>query len=323
MNEFKLIDQYCRDLGRRQTGTLLGVGDDAALLQIDAGQQLVVSVDTMVEGVHFSTGLAPRLLAEKLLAVNLSDLAAMGAEPRWATLAATLPKADEHWLAEFSSGLNDAATRHNVELVGGDTTQGPLTLSLQIMGVVPAGAALLRSGAQAGDDVWVSGELGDAALALRCQADTDLASQLNVKRISRKLHCPQPQLSLGLALRGLASACIDISDGLLGDLGHLCQASGVGMDVELHQLSLSADYRRYMELGGSFDLAVCGGDDYQLAFTVAAQHRSKVETLAASVGITLSRIGTVTEGIDVKLYTNGAPYEPQESSAYQHFNELS
>src|SRR5437868_2059526 len=229
MGEFDLIARYFTRPARRSP---LGVGDDCALLQPAPGMQLAVSTDLLVEGRHFLSTVDPRALGHKALAVNLSDLAACGAQPLAFTLSLALPRVDEAWLAGFSEGMFALADAHDCELVGGDTTAGPLAINITVFGEVPAGAALLRSGAQAGDDLWVSGTLGDARLALEAFRGTVSLPQEVFDAARLRLERPQPRVALGLALRGLATAAIDVSDGLLGDLGHVLQRSGVGADVE-------------------------------------------------------------------------------------------
>jgi len=236
MSEFDLIRRY---FTRATPGALLGVGDDAALLQASAGNALAVSTDMLVSGTHFLPDTDPFLLGHKTLAVNLSDLAAMGAAPRWATLAIALPEADEAWLAQFSAGFFALADQYGVELVGGDTTRGPLNLCVTIFGEVPAQQALRRSGAQVGDEIWVSGRLGDAALALAHLQDRITLSAAELFACLPALHQPQPRVALGLALRGIATSAIDISDGLLADLGHILEASQVGAQLDFAALPVS------------------------------------------------------------------------------------
>jgi len=240
MSEFDLIRRY---FTRAAPGALLGVGDDAALLQVSEGNVLAVSSDMLVSGTHFLPDADPFLLGHKTLAVNLSDMAAMGATPRWAMLAIALPEADEAWLEKFSAGFFALAQQHGVELVGGDTTRGPLNLCVTIMGEVPQGAALLRGGAQPGDEVWVSGTLGDAALALAHLQNRIQLSAAEYAACAPALHQPQPRVALGLALRGIANSAIDISDGLLADLGHILDASQAGAEIDFALLPVSSVLR--------------------------------------------------------------------------------
>lgn len=279
-SEFELIRKY---FDRPAPGAVLGVGDDAALIRSGDGMQLVVSTDLLLEGRHFSAGAEPRKLGHKALAVNLSDLAAMGAAPRWATLALALPSADEAWLEGFAAGFFALAGRYGVELVGGDTTRspaaGPLTVCVTIFGEVPAGLALLRAGARPGDDIWVSGELGGAALAL---------VQPGIAAAAQRLHEPEPRVELGQRLRGVASAAIDVSDGFAQDLGHILERSGVGAVVEYERLP------RFP--GAQASQVLSGGDDYELVFTAPQAQRAEIEALAKPLGLRLTRVGSVHAG---------------------------
>jgi thiamine-monophosphate kinase len=261
----------------------VGIGDDCALLRPDAGLELAVTTDTLIEGRHFLPGADAEALGHKALAVNLSDLAAMGAAPRWATLALALPAADERWLAAFARGFFALAERHGVDLVGGDTTRSPLlTINITALGEVPSGVAMYRAGARPGDDIWVSGELGGAALALRHPELGELAP---------RLHRPEPRVELGERLRGLARAAIDVSDGLAGDLGHILERSQVGAVVEYTAIPRPAAFERFREL--ERDCVLSGGDDYELLFTAAQPQRRELEALSRELKIPLSRIGTI------------------------------
>lgn len=321
MTEFSLINRFCRDIGASHPQTSLSVGDDAALVQIPATKELAISVDTMVESVHFLPHIDPATLAKKLLAVNLSDMAAMGAEAKWATLALTLPSVDEAWLANFSNALDDMAKSYGVQLIGGDTTQGPLTLSLQIMGLVDKGRALRRGGCALGDDVYVSGCVGDAALALASILGQESLADGEFEQIESAFHCPIPQCTLGRSLIGLAASCIDLSDGLLGDLQHIASTSDVSISINLENLPLSDTYRRYLKAGGKLDYAICGGEDYQLAFTANQNNRQQIEQLTSQLGIQVTRIGVAQQRGEIGVITkmNGKPY-PVKATGYQHFN---
>lgn len=286
MSEFDLIRRH---FTRATPGTLLGVGDDAALLRPSPGQVLAVSSDMLVSGTHFFADADPYLLGHKTLAVNLSDLAAMGAVPRWATLAIALPAAEEDWLARFSAGFFALAQRYGVELIGGDTTRGPLNLCVTIFGEVPEAMALRRDGAQVGDDIWVSGTLGDAALALahlqgRCRLEADAYAAC-----AMRLHQPEPRVALGLALRDIAHSAIDVSDGLYADLGHILECSGVGAELSLALLPQSPMLRA----SGRWQLALAGGDDYELCFTAPALRAAEIGALAERLGVPLTRIGKI------------------------------
>lgn len=320
MTEFSLIDRFCRDIGASHPETSIAVGDDAAVVAIPVGKELAVSVDTMVESVHFFPNTDPSKLARKLLAVNLSDMAAMGAEPKWATLALTMPSVDEQWLASFSSALDEMAKSYNVQLIGGDTTQGALSLSLQIMGLVDTGKALTRNGAVQGEDVYVSGCLGDAALALASLEGQVSLSENDFKLVESAFNCPIPQCTLGQNLVGLASSCIDVSDGLLGDLSHIADASEVSILIELETLPLSETYSSFLCSGGKLEYAICGGEDYQLAFTASVDNRQSIEALAVDLQTKITRIGVVQNRTKDALITkmNDAAYQVQ-TFGYQHF----
>lgn len=292
--EFELIARHFDRPARR---AVLGVGDDCALIAPAAGQELAISTDMLVAGTHFLPGTDPRRLGHKTLAVNLSDLAAMGATPRYATLALALPDADEDWVRDFAAGFFALAERHGLELIGGDTTRGPLSLCVTIMGEVPRGQAVRRAGAASGDDVWVSGTLGDAALglaALRGEAMLEAAAQAFC--IGR-LESPEPRVDLGMALRGVATSMIDLSDGLAGDLAHVARASGVGARVNVDALPLSFALRDQPQ-ARALRCALSGGDDYELCFTAPVQNRDLVIAIGRSVGLALTRVGSMFEGFE-------------------------
>ncbi len=290
--EFELIARHFTRPNRSSAGVQLGVGDDCALLRVAPGMQLAVSSDMLVEGRHFLSTVAPQRLGHKALAVNLSDLAACGAQPLAFTLALALPRADDSFLAPLASGLFALADEHGIELVGGDTTAGPLNLCITVFGQVPPGQALLRSGARAGDEVWVSGQLGDARLALevfRGQLSLDGSAFAQVRRA---MELPQPRVALGVALRGLASAAIDLSDGLMGDLGHVLQRSGVAAVVDVDALPRSAVLAAQAPALQHLCL-LAGGDDYELLFTAPAHHREAVQAAARNAGVAVTRVGSV------------------------------
>ena len=290
MNEFSLIAKY---FTHRTRHTLLGVGDDAALIRPRRGHVLAISADMLVEGRHFFKGADPEALGHKTLAVNLSDLAAMGAKPRWATLALALPKADARWLAAFSRGFMRLARAHDVDLIGGDTTRGPLNLCVQIMGEVPAGKSLRRSGARAGDDVWVSGTLGDAALAVAARSKKIIIKKQQLISASLRLDKPSPRVAMGNALRGVARSAIDISDGLLADLGHLCEQSRVAAVVEWDALPRSTLMRAMASDAVVQNAVLAGGDDYELCFTAPVAKRSAVQRAGTRTRTKVTRIGRI------------------------------
>ena len=266
----------------------MGIGDDCALLRPDAGLELALTTDMLVEGRHFLPDAEPRSLGHKALAVNLSDLAAMGAAPRWALLAIALPAADTAWLEPFAAGLFALAERYGVELVGGDTTRAPLrVITITAIGEVPAGVALFRAGARPGDDIWVSGELGGAALGL---------ARPQIAAAAARLHRPEPRVELGERLRGLAHAAIDVSDGLTSDLGHILERSQVGALVHYAQLPRSSAFSTIRDQELVKNCVLSGGDDYELAFTAALERRMEIAALSAELGLPLTRIGTIQAG---------------------------
>jgi len=311
--EFDLIARIRERLAGRDD-VVLGIGDDAALLAPPAGRQLVVAMDTLNADVHFPEGTAPADIGWKALAVNLSDLAAMGAEPAWCTLSLSLPNADAGFVDAFLDGFLALATTHGVALVGGDTTRGPLSICVTAHGFVLPGQALRRDGACVGDDLWVSGTLGDAAAALaQWSAGGDMDASLRAR-----LDRPTPRVGLGAALCGIATACIDVSDGLLADLAHVCRASGVGAELDVDALpaspafiaNVAADARRALQAG-------CG-DDYELCFSAPASRRAAVEAAAAG-HVQVTRIGRIVAGGGVAARDErGEPWEPP-ATGYQHF----
>ena len=290
-SEFDLIARY---FDRPARHAMLGIGDDAALIRPSPGMTLAVSADMLVVGRHFFPDTDPERLGHKSLAVNLSDLAAMGALPKWALLSIALPEADEAWLAEFSKGFFALADRFGVDLVGGDTTRGPLNISVTILGEVVPGQALRRDGARAGDDIWVSGELGGAALGLRhWQRECVLAPDEAAHCLAR-LERPEPRVALGLALQGIAHAAIDVSDGLLADLGHILERSQLGAELELAAVPTAAALAGHLPDALVRDCVLAGGDDYELCFTAPPSRRDDVLAAAAGAGVSVARVGRVT-----------------------------
>ena len=289
--EFELIRRY---FTHPAASAVLGVGDDAALVRVRRGQLLVVSTDMLVAGTHFFADADPGDLGHKALAVNLSDMAAMGAAPHWATLSLALPRADTRWLSAFSRGFMRLARMHGVDLIGGDTTRGPLAICVQVMGEVPPRRALTRRGARVGDELWVSGTLGDAALALAAFDGAIDITHAEHLRASHRLHRPDPRVALGIALRGVASSAIDISDGLIADLGHICESSNVSAEVEVGRVPRSAILRRYLEEPATQVALLSGGDDYELCFTAPRSRRAAVERAGKRSGVRVARIGRIT-----------------------------
>ncbi len=314
--EFSLIRHYFL---RPAHSAVLGMGDDAALLQPSAGQLLAVSTDTLVSGVHFFADADAHLLGWKALAVNLSDLAAMGAVPRWATLALTLPAIDEGWLSAFAAGWHECAQQAGIDLIGGDTTQGPLTLTVTVLGEVPAGQALRRDAACAGDDIWVSGTLGDAALALAVLQDRLQADLADRAVLTGRLHQPQARLTLGVALRGLAHAAIDISDGLLADLGHILERSGVGATIEFAHVPVSPAAARFALHPLYAGCVLAGGDDYELCFTAPAAAATTIEALSGRLGVALKRIGRIEVQPGLRVLDAAGRTMQTGRMGYEHF----
>jgi thiamine-monophosphate kinase len=319
LGEFELIDRFFR---RRTPNTVLGVGDDAALLAPAVGCELAVSVDMLVAGRHFFADVDPEALGHKTLAVNLSDLAAMGATPRWALLAGALPEPDQEWLAAFARGLFALADAHGVDLVGGDTTRGPLNLCVTILGEVPAGKALRRSGARPRDLVYVSGQLGDAALAVAHHRGRIALDRDELKRCDDRMLRPTPRVELGERLRGIATAAIDISDGLVGDLGHILDSSEVGATLELAAIPRSAAIDRRLE-GAERALALecllAGGDDYELCFTAAEAQAAEIDALARALSLPLSRIGSIEKAGGLTILDEQRRALSSLPHAFDHF----
>jgi thiamine-monophosphate kinase len=319
LSEFDLIRAHFARLGNERPDVLLGVGDDCALLRVPAGQDLAVSIDTLVAGVHFLPDCDPESLGHKALAVGLSDLAAMGAEPAWATLALTLPPqlpgSQPGWLPAFCRGFDQLARQYGVALVGGDTTSGPLSVSVQVQGLVPPGRAVRRCGATPGDLVCVSGNLGDAGLALRqIAAGEPVAAGLRLR-----LDRPEPRVALGLALRGAASAMIDCSDGLAADLGHILEASGVGAEIHLGSLPQSAEVAAAVAASGDWLLPLASGDDYELCFTLPPTGRAVLSGLASAGGVVVTVIGQIDQAQGLRCRLPDGTDLRLARTGYDHF----
>lgn len=315
LGEFELIARYFARPARR---AVLGVGDDCALIAPAPGMQLATSCDMLVDGRHFLSSVAPDRLGHKALAVNLSDLAACGAAPLAFTLALAMPRADEAWLDGFSRGLFALADAHACELIGGDTTQGPLNICIGVFGEVPAGQALLRSGARAGDDLYVSGTLGDARLALEAFRGTlELPGDaLAAVRVAMEL--PQPRVALGVALRGVATSAIDVSDGLLGDLAHLLRRSGVGARLDVDALPRSAQLAA-QPLATQRECTLAGGDDYELLFSAPAARAAAVHAAAAAGGVAVTRIGGIEAEPGLRLVDADGRAVAAAWGSFDHF----
>ncbi len=315
MPEFDLIAIIKARAASSRRDVMLGIGDDAALLRMPAGKLLVVATDTLNAGVHFPNDTAPADIGWKALAVNLSDLAAMGAQPAWCTLSLSLPGSDAAWVDGFLDGFLALAQQHDIALVGGDTTRGPLSLCVTVHGFVDEGAALRRDGARAGDDIWVSGTLGDAAGALAQWRDGRPVDPTLRARLDR----PTPRVALGLALAGVAHAAIDVSDGLLADLSHVCDASGVGAELDVDALPASSTLLARFDKAARRELQASGGDDYELCFTATADRRDAIERIGRDAAVGVARIGGIVADTGVRAHlVDGGEWRSMHPG-YVHF----
>lgn len=318
LSETELIAKFFRSCGAQRRDVVLGVGDDAALLECAPGTQLVAATDTLVAGVHFPLTVPAAAIGHRALAVNLSDLAAMGARPAWALLALTLPEADEHWLGEFAAGLGSLARAHGVALVGGDTTRGPLCVSLQLLGHVPSGQALTRGGGRAGDLLFVSGTPGDAGAGLKLEQGTLSAPPEAAAYLRERFLLPTPRVALGERLRGLASACIDVSDGLLGDAAKVAAASGTGLEIQFAELPVSRPLVQTLGNDAARELALTAGDDYELCFTVPPERAAQLERELPPAQWNYRRIGVLRAAPGAAVMRGGTVMEFSHSG-YEHF----
>jgi thiamine-monophosphate kinase len=320
--EFRLIDRIRELTAQPRDDVRIGIGDDAAVLAPPSGKELAVAIDTLVEGVHFPPGTAPADIGWKALAVNLSDLAAMGASPAWALLSLTLPSADAAFVEGFAEGFAKLAQPHRLALVGGDTTRGPLTVSVAVHGFVPPGQALTRAGARVGDAVLVTGTLGDAAAGLHAlqhpPRDDDGRAGLRGFLIER-LNRPTPRLAVGTALRGQATACVDVSDGLLADLGHICAASGVAAEIEAALLPRSSALLELYDDTTALHFALSGGDDYELCVTVPAARVAELQAGLARLGCGATKIGRIVEGEGVRVRAADGASLATDRPGWEHF----
>jgi thiamine-monophosphate kinase len=319
MNEFDIIERYFKPLGDSTAHIALGIGDDAAVLDVPAGEQIVVTTDTQVESVHFPAAADPAAVAYRSCAAALSDIAAMGASARWLSLALTLPRADANWLQGFAAGATEAIGFAGAVLVGGDTTSGPLTITWNIIGTVPRDAALRRDGARAGDALYVSGNLGSARAALDLLASRDGDNPSLHPVLARYWH-PAPRLALGTQLRGLASSCIDISDGLLADATHLARRSDVGVEIVSSELPLLPELVALVGTERAREFALTGGDDYELCFSVPPACERELLQLATKSDVPLSRVGRITRGSDVRVIGSDGRPAPTTRAGYRHFD---
>jgi thiamine-monophosphate kinase len=316
-SEFNLIKAYFK---RSSNNTDLGVGDDAALVRISPGHQLAISTDMSVAGTHFFHDCPPYFIGWKTLAVNISDMAAMGANPKWATLAIAMPNVNSDWLSEFSRGFFDCADNFRVSLIGGDTTRGPLNISVQIMGEVPYGMALRRDGAKAGDEIWVSGTLGGAALAVfKTKNNTLDAKKITDQCLLKKLQHPQPQVNLGLALRQIAHSAIDLSDGLIADLNHILESSSLGAIIEWSKIPCFNATTENLSAEAIQQFALTGGDDYELCFTAPIKQHAEIMQIGKLLGIQLTAIGNLHDGEGLTILDAASNPIKIKGTGYDHF----
>ena len=309
MNEFDLIHDYFT-WSIKDSSVVLGVGDDAALLSLEKGYQLVTTTDTLIEGVHFSVGTPAKDIAHKSLAVNLSDIAAMGAKAKYFTLAITLPKIDQTWLKEFSDSLRQLSIHFEVSLIGGDTTRGALSITINMIGIVENSSALTRSGARPGDGIYVSGTIGDAGYCLWKFSNGLIPSNQELKR----LNAPTPRVGLGLELKNLASSCIDISDGIEQDLSHILKASSVGAVIKVQKIPISKALKVHIKDTNDWSIPLCGGDDYELCFTIPQGNEKDLIKISRSCNVDITKIGVVSESLGLQI--DG--FDGTRKS-YQHF----
>jgi thiamine-monophosphate kinase len=318
MSEFNLINHYFKELTASREDVVLGIGDDCAVMQVPDGQLLATSTDTLISGVHFPVDTPVEDIAYKALAVNLSDLAAMGAQPAWVSLALTLPEQTSEWLTSFSRGFAQLAKIHNVQLIGGDTTRGDLSITVQIFGFVEPDKILRRDQAKTGDLIYVSGNLGDAGLGLLSVLNKQNATE-SLLACVQKLNRPPPRVELGLALTRISACAIDISDGLAADLQHILDESQCGAKVELSALPLSDELKSYYGEQIDFNQVLTSGDDYELCFTVATSQQSKLEALASQLNIKLSCIGVIKQGEGLEFVDSTGELFKPETTGYNHF----
>jgi thiamine-monophosphate kinase len=318
MKEFDLIKHFFTKQPVKHKEVVLGIGDDCAVIAPIENQNIVVTTDTLVAGVHFPLDTSPRAIGHKSVAVNLSDIAAMGAAPSWISLALTLPEVDEIWLKEFCAGVFDLCEFYNVELIGGDTTQGPLSITITAQGVTPKDSYLTRSGASKGDWLYVTGELGDAALALQHIFGNVEVESNNFTTIKNKLDFPKPRVLAGQIIREYASSAIDLSDGLVADLGHICQASNVGANIALDALPLSVILRDSLLIEDAMNLALSGGDDYELLFTVSEDNKIGLETALSHAGISVTCIGQTNASQTISTTLNNKSVTIK-TTGFEHF----
>ena len=320
MKEFSVIDKFFKGISYQRKDVVIGIGDDCAITQIPEGQSLATTTDTLISGVHFLADTPAHAIAQKAVAVNLSDLAAMGAEPAWLSLSLSLPRYDELWLEEFSRGLQEISEYYSIELIGGDTVQGPLAITITAQGFVPAEQAMSRAKAKPGDFVYVTGSLGDAGLGLDILLNkASVAEPAHKEYLLQRLHYPTPRLLAGTSLRRIASSCIDISDGLVSDLRHILKASACGACIHIDKLPLSPALSHSVDRDTALKYALSAGDDYELLFTVGQEQKGNLDIALANVNLVASCIGQLNGNNEkLELRFENEPY-PFESKGFEHF----
>lgn len=321
MKEFDLIERFFKNKGHQRKDVVIGVGDDCAVMTVPNNQQLAVTTDTLVEGVHFLADTPARSVAYKAVAVNLSDLAAMGAEPSWVSMSLSVPSIDEDWMQAFADGFYQLLEYYDVQLVGGDTVNGPLSITLTAHGFIPPENQITRSGAKSGDWVYVTGTLGDAGAGLALlQSDVDIRGEQHQYLVNRHLY-PTPRVMAGTVLRRIANACIDVSDGLMADIRHIQTLSNVGARLFIEKLPLSNQLVDIFGMDEARSLALGAGDDYELLFTVSEEQKGLLETILTSANLTATCIGQVTGHTGkTELLLDNSPYQPPENMGFEHFS---
>jgi len=319
LSEFELIKKYFQNLAHEDPSVKCGIGDDAAIIQIPQDMQVVLSIDTMLEDTHFPAETTPYDIGYKALAVNLSDMAAMGALPKWALLSISLPENDESWLKEFATGFLELARHHSISLIGGDMSRGPLSITVQIQGLVPTNTALMRDGAQKGDHIYVTGTLGDAGVGLDIVSGKLSIRERHKMFFLNRFNRPEISIGAGIRLRNIASSAIDVSDGLIADLGHILESSHVGAEIEMDKIPLSEAMQQCINATTAWNYALTSGDDYRLCFTAPSEMQEKITNLLKDINVSVSCIGKIKgeTGLQLKI-PEGTSFEPSGKS-YEHF----
>ncbi|OUS23283.1 thiamine-phosphate kinase [Thalassotalea sp. 42_200_T64] len=319
MKEFELIKEFFTAQPVSRKDVVMGIGDDCALIRANDHKLIAVTTDTLVAGIHFPLDTPPRAIGHKAVAVNLSDIAAMGAEPSWISVAITLPEVNKDWLSEFTAGMFELTEYFNVQLIGGDTTQGPLSITITAQGTVPEDKALCRSGAKNGDYVFVTGDFGDAGLALAAMNNQIELNDSDFAAVRAKLDYPKPQVLVGNLIRELATSAIDVSDGLLADLGHICRASTLGIHINVEDIPLSKVMKDNLAEIDAINMALTSGDDYQLIFTVSATNKVGIETAMAHANVEFTCIGQLNPSEEIILFYQKKPFTVSKVG-FEHFS---